>query len=39
MLVSRIATLGVLDEVAIYDHALCPERIKAHYDFGVLGPP
>ena len=25
---------AVLDEVAVYDHALAPERVKAHYHAG-----
>jgi len=29
---------GVLDEIAVYDHALSPERIAVHHQIGVLGP-
>jgi len=29
---------GVLDEIAIYDHALAPDRIALHYQLGALGP-
>jgi len=29
---------GVLDEIAIYDHALAPDRIALHYRLGALGP-
>jgi hypothetical protein len=29
---------GVLDEVAVYDHALTPARVTAHYVRGVSGP-
>lgn len=30
--------IGVLDEVAVYDHALDPARIALHHDIGVTGP-
>jgi hypothetical protein len=30
--------LGVMDEVAVYDHALDPARIQLHHDIGVMGP-
>ena len=26
-----------MDEVAVYDHALTPEQIDAHYPMGVIG--
>jgi len=29
---------GVLDEVAVYDHALAPSRIARHYEVGATGP-
>jgi hypothetical protein len=29
---------GVLDELAIYDHALAPERIQLHHEIGQFGP-
>jgi hypothetical protein len=29
---------GTLDEVAIYDHALAPDRIALHHTIGVMGP-
>ncbi|HEY4055792.1 MAG TPA: LamG domain-containing protein [Kofleriaceae bacterium] len=29
---------GFIDEVAIYDHALSPERVSVHHDVGVNGP-
>ena len=29
---------GTVDEVAIYDHALTPERIALHHELGVNGP-
>jgi len=29
---------GVLDEIAIYDHALAPDRIALHHQLGALGP-
>jgi hypothetical protein len=29
---------GVLDEVAIYDHALAADRIALHHELGVTGP-
>ena len=29
---------GTLDEIAIYDHALSPERIHLHYQLGLSGP-
>jgi hypothetical protein len=29
---------GLLDEVALYDHALTPERVAEHYRIGVNGP-
>jgi large repetitive protein len=28
---------GDIDEVAVYDHALLPERVKAHFDAATLG--
>lgn len=30
--------VGTIDELAIYDHALAPERITLHRDLGVNGP-
>ena len=30
--------LGALDEIAIYDHALTEERVKAHYAAALTGP-
>ena len=29
---------GVMDEIAIYDHALAPARIALHHEIGVAGP-
>ncbi|HEX7701705.1 MAG TPA: LamG domain-containing protein [Kofleriaceae bacterium] len=29
---------GTLDEIAIYDHALSPERIQLHHQLGLSGP-
>jgi hypothetical protein len=31
-------TMGTYDEVAIYDHALAPDRIALHRDLGINGP-
>lgn len=31
-------TNGWIDEVAVYDHVLTPERIQAHYDARLLAP-
>ena len=29
---------GVLDEIAVYDHALAPDRIALHHQLGAFGP-